>query len=401
MAAFQRPSRVALILLALILALVFVILAFAARPAPTALAPAREAAAPTEAPAAQVMAALPIAGSGAPASAPADSATLLGLGAAPAAAPPASADAQSAQGWGSWVELPGAAITSAPAAVSWGGGRIDVFARGSSGEVVQNARDGNGGWTGWATPRELRGLVLRSAPSCASYAVNRINCVALREGYDGVHQFWWDGQRWGRNDLGGDASSAPAIVAWGGGRLSVLVRNFNGTVIHRYWRPGLADWSPPNWEPLGNNIPIFSAPACSSRAAGIIDCFAVGSGGLLMQLYYDETVAWGGRWVGWSQLPANATTQSNATPSVVGTNPLLLDVFVRGLDMRLYQLTYNGQWQRPALVDNRTAVSLVTGPGCARVGTSRIDCLGQFIDTQRDAYLGLTPLLAVSSQNRR
>lgn len=313
-----------------------------------------------------------------------DTAAASTLGAAPSVAP------QQLTGWSAWQDL-GGVITSAPAAVSWGTGRIDVFARGGSGEVVQRSRDGNGPWSAWATPGELRGIVLRSAPSCTSVESNTINCVALREGYGGVTQFWWDGRRWSRNDLGGDATSAPAIVAWGRGRLSVLVRNSNGTLIHRYWQPGAGDWQPPQWEAVGNGAQLFSAPSCTSRDVGIIDCFSLGPSGVVQQLYYDEGAPAGRRWVGWFQLTGVASFRGGSTVSAVGFNRNLLDLFVRGLDARLYQITYTGAWALPwTAIDNR---AMVAAPSCARVGRNRTDCFGQFLDlqAQSDAFFGVAP----------
>lgn len=315
------------------------------------------------------------------------------LGAAPAE------PQQQSSGWTAWQDL-GGIITSAPAAVSWGSGRIDVFARGGNGEVVQRSRDGSGSWSGWATPGELRGMTLRSAPSCTSIEANTINCVALRDGYGGVTQFWWDGRRWSRNDLGGDATSAPAIVNWGRGRLSVLVRNSNGTVIHRYWAPGLPDWSPPNWEAVGNGAQLFSAPSCTSRDAGIIDCFSLGPTGIVQQLYYDESAPDGRRWTGWFQLTGVASFRGGSTISPVGFNRNQLDLFVRGLDNRLYQITYTGSWATPwTAIDTRT---MIAAPGCARVGRNRLDCFGQFLDpqAQSDAYFNIAPGLQYRNTQR-
>ena len=324
----------------------------------------------------------------------ADNSALLGvIGSGSAGAARAAPDAvlgQQALGWTAWQDL-GGIITSAPAAVSWGAGRIDVFARGGNGEVVQNAKDGAGAWTGWGTPGELRGITLRSAPACTSAAPNTINCVALRDGYGGVFQFWWDGQRWGRNELGGDATSAPAIVAWGKGRLSVFVRNSNGTIIHRYWQPGAGDWAPPQWEAVGNGAQLFSAPSCTSRDVGIIDCFSLGATGIVQQLYYDEGAGAGRRWMGWTQLTGVASFRGGSTLTAVGSGRNLLDLFVRGLDTRLYQITYTGSWATPwAAIDNRTAVA---APGCARVGRNRLDCFGQFLDAQAqgDAAFSVAP----------
>jgi hypothetical protein len=389
----ERPHLLRTLLL-IAVALALLVLVFVAMLRPSA-APVVEAPAPQE----------PTAGATTATTSEADSAALMGLVGSQSieAAPlgePAAAPLQQGLGWSAWQDL-GGIITSAPAAVSWGPARIDLFARGGNGELVQRAKEGSGAWTAWGTPGELRGMLLRSAPSCTSAAPNTINCVALREGYGGVTQFWWDGQRWSRNDLGGDATSAPAIVAWGRGRLSVFVRNGNGTLIHKYWQPGAADWAPPQWEAVGNGAQLFSAPSCTSRDSGIIDCFSLGPTGIVQQLYYDETAGAGARWNGWFQLTGVASFRGGSTISAVGSGRNLLDLFVRGLDTRLYQITYTGSWSSPwAAIDTRT---MVAAPGCTRVGRNRIDCFGQFIDgqNQSDAYFGIAPGIQYRTAERR
>lgn len=321
-------------------------------------------------------------------------ANLLGL-ASPAQ--PARAPAQQPLGWQSWQQL-GGAITSAPAVVSWGGGRIDVFARGPGGEIVQTTFDG-GRWVGWSTPSDLRGIVLRSAPSCTSLRPGTLNCVALRDGSAGVMQFWWDGQRWGWNDLGGDASSAPTIVAWGQGRLSVFVRNFNGNLIHKYWQQNVTDWTPPSWEAVGSGA-IASAPSCTSRGVGIIDCFALDSNGIVRQLYYDESAPAGRRWAGWIQLSAPAGIRGGSPPTAVGWNRNTLDLFVRGSDLRLYHVSYSGRWgQSWAAVSDRFITS---APTCARVGDNQIGCFAELLDLQSSDTLMLntTPGLSYTTARR-
>jgi hypothetical protein len=45
-------------------------------------------------------------------------------------------------GWSGWTSL-GGGVASDPAAVSWAGGRIDVFARGADNAMVHKCYDGN------------------------------------------------------------------------------------------------------------------------------------------------------------------------------------------------------------------------------------------------------------------
>src|SRR5690606_28332105 len=110
--------------------------------------------------------------------------------------------------------------------------------------------------------------------------------------------------------------------------------------------------------------------ACTSRDVGVIDCFALGANGAVMQLYYDEAA--GSRWVGWQSLSGIASFQGSSALSAVGSGRNLLDLFVRGRDGRLYTITYTGTWLLPWVqADGRT---LTLAPGCARVGRNRIDC---------------------------
>lgn len=50
--------------------------------------------------------------------------------------------------WSKWQTLDGS-ITSAPAVVSWGDGRIDLIARGLKMDVLHRAMNPGGAWTGW------------------------------------------------------------------------------------------------------------------------------------------------------------------------------------------------------------------------------------------------------------
>ncbi len=311
--------------------------------------------------------------------------------------PPTAPHPQFGLTWTAWQDL-GGTLTSAPAAVSWGRERITVFARGGNGEIIQTYKEGGNAWTPWRTPSELRGVILRSAPSCASWTSGAINCVALREGYGGVFQFYWNGRGWFTNDLGGDATSAPAIVAWGAGRLSVFVRNSNGNLIHRYWQHNVTDWTPPRWEAVGSGT-ITSAPSCASREVGVIDCFALGPNGVVMQLYYDERA--GARWVGWNQLMGMATFRATSPISAVGWNRNLLDLFARGPDMRLYQITYSGTWAEPwTVMEERT---LIGAPSCTRVEPGRLDCFAQVLDpqAQNTSAFNVAPGLAYRYAQRR
>lgn len=118
-----------------------------------------------------------------------------------------------------------------------------------------------------------------------------------------------------------------------------------------------------------------------------------------MQLYYDERA--GARWVGWNQLMGMATFRATSPISAVGWNRNLLDLFARGPDMRLYQITYSGTWAEPwTVIEERT---LIGAPSCSRVEPGRLDCFAQVLDpqAQNTSAFNVAPGLAYRYAQRR
>lgn len=259
--------------------------------------------------------------------------------------------------WSPWRGIGSVGATSGLAAVSWGAGRLDVFARGDDGRLLHGYTDG----AGWYWEDTLfRDVILRSQPSCASWGGNTISCVALREGSAGVWQFYYDGFGWGQSDLGGIANSAPAIVSWGPGRLDVFVRGQDEAM---YW----SSWQNGNWNLSWTRIEgvLRSAPACTSRGVTRIDCFVIDTRGQVSQISYE-----GERWGSWTPIPGGFGTSAPAVTSWSGDR---VDVFVRGMNGRMYQSTWNRgapwtSWQEI------TSETLLTGPSCTSWGPGRIDC---------------------------
>lgn len=174
--------------------------------------------------------------------------------------------------WYGWQSLGGVA-TSAPGAVSWAPGVVSVFVRGQGdGQMYQNWWASGSGWSGWSP----LGGQLTSAPACASLREppGRVDCVVRGNGNNLFLKTWQggSGQGWQADwtNLGGGASSAPTIAAWGANRLSVFYRGENGNMLHRYWDG--TRWVGP--EDLGG--PISSSPACTSPEVNRIECYAQG-----------------------------------------------------------------------------------------------------------------------------
>jgi len=76
--------------------------------------------------------------------------------------------------WSGW-ESRGGVLASAPQAVSWGPGRLDVFARGADSAVWHKAWDAGGGWAEW----ESRGGGFQQHPSAVSWSAGRIDLLGV------------------------------------------------------------------------------------------------------------------------------------------------------------------------------------------------------------------------------
>lgn len=185
---------------------------------------------------------------------------------------------------GAWISLAGNP-TSAPAAVSWGGTRIDVFVRGADRELWRRSRNG-GAWGDW----ETLGGTLATPPAAASTTTNRLDVVALDDEGALVHRRW-NGSAWSNwLNLGGTAQEDPVIVKTGGDRVDVFVRGTDDQLWH-IARNGV-NWD--DWEPLGGVL--ASAPTVQIHA-GTLHVHARDADGSLV------TRSWtAGTWSVWQTL---------------------------------------------------------------------------------------------------
>lgn len=172
---------------------------------------------------------------------------------------------QPEQEFSKWESL-GGVLSSGPAAASWGGNRLDVFARGPEHELLHKWWDGVR-WSDW---EHLSGT-LTSSPAAVSWGRNRLDVFARGPEHELLHK-WWDGERWSDwENLGGVLTSSPAVASWGENRLDVFVRGENRHLYHKWW-DGVR-WS--DWENLGGII--TSAPEAVSWGENRIDVFARGT----------------------------------------------------------------------------------------------------------------------------
>ncbi|NTU80610.1 MAG: hypothetical protein HGA45_14740 [Chloroflexales bacterium] len=351
MAAFQRPSRSVALVVALVIIVGGLLGALALRATSTPTARAAERAA-----------LLGVVGE-------ADAATL---------------NAPAAQvGIGSWIPMgsmafQGAEATSAPAAVSWGPGRLDVFVRGRNGELYQNYREGS--WSGWRVPDPFRGVVLRSAPACAAWGVGRLSCVALIESDNEIWHFYWDGSGWARQSLGGGGISAPAVVSPAADQLAVFVAGTGSKLYAKSWVRGR--WS--DWRDLGGEL--RSAPACAAWSGNdLIQCFVTSTQGWIMR----QEVRIGEGFVeGRGYVQVSTRTQGGndiiigSAPAATAIGPGRIALLVLNAGQNLYTTTWASSdqvvWQPSG---DPASPLLNSAPSCA-FASGRLDCFARGPDSR-------------------
>jgi hypothetical protein len=128
-------------------------------------------------------------------------------------------------GWRNWVDRglgPAGHRLSAPAAVSWDSGRIDVLARDEVTDALIHFWQSG---TTWHGPQRLAsGPGGDYSPSVASWAPRRLDVFAVTSA-GSLAQFWFDGSRWhgwsakGRGPGGAALIQPAAVASWGPGQM--------------------------------------------------------------------------------------------------------------------------------------------------------------------------------------
>ncbi len=230
-----------------------------------------------------------------------------------------------------------------PAAASRGPGDMTVLVRGAGGAIYERHLAG-GAWTPWAS----LGGETSSGPALAAYEGD---LHAFVVGADlAVYENVLKGRDWsGWRSLGGVASSAPAAVArLGTPYLDLAVRGTDNAIHHKAYVPG-SGWT--GWANLGGNL--TSAPSLNSQDPGVLNVWARGADGQLVQKAWD-----GSAWREWAALGGSLL----GAPAAYSRMQNLVDVFVRGVDSALYQRSWTGatgwlDWGRvdPSAIDSAPA----------------------------------------------
>ncbi len=189
-------------------------------------------------------------------------------------------------------------------------------------ELVSPAID----WPTWT----FNGLT-DMAPAAASWGPGRID-LFVRNTADGA--LWsrvWEGNTWGTwGSLGGSITSRPAAVSWGPNRLDVFARGDDGGLWHNWWEGG---WG--GWEPLGGTM-TTDGPAVVSDGVGHLDIFVRRPDDRIGHLAYRSESGYGS----WETIAGTVTS----APTVVSTGPGVFDLFARWSDDSLRTRHYPVEW---------------------------------------------------------
>lgn len=243
-------------------------------------------------------------------------------------------DSTNADGWRGL----GGSITSGPDVASANLNRLDVFARGSAGQLMQITRDG-GTWGSWV---DLGGSIV-GTPAAVSWSPGRIDVVA-RGTDNAIYHRYWAGTWSGWTSLGGAATSEPDVTSWGSNRLDIFVRGADGAVWHKYWAGA---WS--GWQSQGGATSIGPG-ASATNGPDRLSIFARGGDGALWEKRWT-----GSNWVDWASLGGAVADSPDA--SRVGLDVARQDAVVRGTVGGLFIQRFDGSaWSGWAGLPGGTAL---------------------------------------------
>jgi hypothetical protein len=226
-----------------------------------------------------------------------------------------------------WESQGGASTTLGQAVSTWGANRLDVFeVRG--GQVYQKTFDN--GWGSWQ-PIINPKVAIDSKPAAVSWSQGRID-LFVKGSDNAIWHNWYQSGWHSWESLGGALTSAPSVASWGNGHLDVFARGYDNNIYHKWYSP-YAGWS--GWASLGNAGPGYepsTAPAAVASGYGHIFVFYSDVNWHLYYKAFDLSSGWPDGNSGWNYM--GGTTAY--APAVASWAQGRLDVFITGTDARTY-----------------------------------------------------------------
>jgi len=240
-------------------------------------------------------------------------------------------------GYRDFTMAPSVTLVGSPALDSWQDGQLDVYARGSDNKLYQKYRSGGAALSDWGL---LDNGPVGSSPAAVSWGTSRSDTVYVSTSGNVMLKTYAGGWKptysLGAPAVGVTSSSSPSIASWAVGRLDVFVR---GTDNH-LWVTScqaascLSSGSFSSWAVVPGGT-FSGSPAAVARSPGLIEVFVHGMDDRLWMTSY--TGAWNGYWA----IPGG-TLGAGSSPAVTSWSGHKLDVFVIGTDSRLWRNWWDG-----------------------------------------------------------
>lgn len=205
--------------------------------------------------------------------------------------------------WHPWASLGGpapscclgSAASSRATVATYGGNQLNVFTLGLDHNVWEMTWTSSSGWGSWQNSPGALSVGAIGAPAAYSRISNYIDLFV--RGSDGnLYTNYWNGSTWnGWTNFGavpsGNASS-PALASWSSGNLTVYERGQNGNIYQQAWN---GSWSG-TWTNLGApSGGAVSDPAAYSRTNNYVDVFVRGSNDHIWTSFWN-----GSSWSSWA-----------------------------------------------------------------------------------------------------
>jgi hypothetical protein len=238
-----------------------------------------------------------------------------------------------------WLRVgrpPNTLLSYPPAAVSWGYGRIDVFAVDNSGSLWHtwcNDTDCNAAGDQSHWPWEFLGHPasdgLTGGPAATSWGTGRLDVFAAGQSQHEIWHLTYDNQHWHDwNAPGwGVVGEEPAAVSWGPGRIDVAGRG--GSLLTHIACGSVDGCTDGNAWTEDNFGLLQSQPGLSSGRPTWLDVF-INNGGYLAYNFF-RTSQWGG----W----ATSNIALSSPPAPVAFSDGRIDVFFQSGDRSIIDMT--------------------------------------------------------------
>jgi hypothetical protein len=216
---------------------------------------------------------------------------------------------------------------------------LDIFVRGNNSRLNQLSYSNlpsatppsEPAWSAWK--EDTDGFQMLSDPAVDSMAPNHLHVFAL--GPDrALWQKWrvdnsWS--QWIRHD-GGEfpAGARPSVVSRQPTITDIVMRGMD----NRLWQRSFSATANPQWTPwtAHDGFQLGSDPAIDSMNGNHVHVFARGTNGQLWQKWWTQDSGWS-NWI-------SHGGQFQGSPTVISRMPTVTDIFVRGLDNRLQQISF-------------------------------------------------------------